>query len=125
MRRSLVPLPSVQINFFFLWGKAIILRRYFVHYLVTSVTLSREPGYQIRGRSPVRLKNLRLSWGIYLGWDKRQVQCDPGQPAVGLPKLRTVWCLVTWVEGGAECQKIVKETPFSPEFPELYTDLSP
>lgn len=34
-----------------------------------------------------------------------------------------VFSFVGW--GGTECQKVVKETPQGPEFPELCADLSP
>lgn len=57
---------------------------------------------------------------------------DPGRPAVRFPRWptgsgrskRTIQCLVTWAGGGAECQKVVKESLYSPEFPEVCADLS-
>lgn len=65
---------------------------------MTIVILSREPGCQMRGRYPVRSEKRRLMWGNYLAWDKKQVQCDPGQLAARVSRQRsrrTVQCLVT------------------------------
>lgn len=52
----------------------------------------------MRGRYPVRSEKRRLMWGNYLAWDKKQVQCDPGQLAERVSRQRsrrTVQCLVT------------------------------
>lgn len=65
---------------------------------MTIVIPSREPGCQMRGRYPVRSEKRRLMWGIYLAWDKKQVQCDPGQLAARFSRQRsgrTVQHLVT------------------------------